>query len=512
MTGLFSRVPLDDPNIERFQNAHDLDSDPVSTRLAIGIAQHAFAAGHPGDLDAAPRALTGPPAAAAVQTNMRPFVNEAIVHDKAAGQHGAEAIQLAEDAKEAAERRRGLPDEAVRISDGSSQTRGQVQAGHENRQRAAEQRETRGDFEHYATQPGPGVRLLITAVLSLIEVFLLLWPVTNASWSDPKSVAYVAGLVAMFLFMNEQLPKLAGVAARAAREARDAAWELTAVGVTAGRAGDISTGREITGHVGERFVRAAERKKASRISLLAVVITVYAAVMFTRVEHLATGLGWSLPFVILAAALITAFTAGAVVIMAWWWSRGNALGDQLREYGMITDESRLLAEQLSDQSRADSRAARDETEQAHRQLDLGEQVIGDAYQVVGVGLQKAAMILDQDSVLMPKPENLFAVDRPLRARALANLDRAASILAEAQQILTTPAPFEPASPDPDPWETRTAPRRGVPNPAFVETSQLSSLHTVDDSARPWRSRRSAVAGVVLLVLAALAVTAILLHA
>jgi hypothetical protein len=167
--------------------------------------------------------------------------------------------------------------------------------------------------------------------------------VTNASWADPKSVAYVTGLVVLFLFMNEQLPKLAGLAIRDAREAIHAAWELTHVGLTGSRGGDPDTIRETTGHVDERFVRAAERMKRIRCGVLGAVVAIYSVVMFTPVDRLAAGLGWPLVFVLLAAGLITAFTAGGSLVLTWWWSRGTALGDQLREYGALTDESRAIA-------------------------------------------------------------------------------------------------------------------------------------------------------------------------
>ncbi|MGO8884266.1 MAG: hypothetical protein ACLPUO_05265 [Streptosporangiaceae bacterium] len=509
MIGQFPGVPLDDPNLERYRSAHSVDRDLASTILAISIAQDAFAAGHPGDPDAATRALTGPPGAAAVQATMNPFVDEAIGHDETAGQNGAEAVQSAQSAKEAAERWRDLPHEPVQMADGSSRTRGQVQAGHDQRLLAAAQREMRGDFEHLATPPGAAARLLVVPVLSLIEVFLLIWPVTNASWNDVKSVAYVIGLVAMFFFMNEQLPKLAGQAVRDAREARDAARELTAVGVTAARAGDTAGGREITGHADQRFVRAAERKKMICCILVGLAIAVYAAVMFTRVLGLAAPLG-SFLFSLLAAALITAFTAGAPVVMARWWARGNALGDQLREYGARTDGSRILAGQLSDLSRADARSSHATAEQARQQLGLGDQVISDGYRVVCVGLQKAAKILGLHTVLMPKAENLFPVDRPIRARAVGNLGRAASILSEAQQILAGRGPFEPAGAVPNPWQIRTDPRRGVPNPTFVEPSQLGPLHTPDTApGQWWVNRQVLVAAVILLAIAALMATVML---
>ena len=124
------------------------------------------------------------------------------------------AVEEAKEARQATERRRDLPNETVRLSDGSARTRGQVHAGHDTRLAAAAQRETRGDFEHNVRHPSPAARLLVVVVLALIEVFLLIWPVTDANWADPKSVAYVGGLVVLFVFMNEQLPKITGLAIR----------------------------------------------------------------------------------------------------------------------------------------------------------------------------------------------------------------------------------------------------------------------------------------------------------
>jgi hypothetical protein len=506
-------VAFDDPHFERYQSAHNLDYDELTTKMAVEIAKDAFAAGHPDNADAAPRVLTGPSAAAAVQTTMKKFVDDAIVHDEVGEEHSAEAIRRAHGSLDTARRRSRLPEESVQLSDGSSRTRSQAQQGHDDRLDAVAQRETRGDFEHYARQPSWMIRALIVPVLALIEVFLLLWPVTNASWGDPASVAYVAGLMAMFVVMNEQLPKLAGTATRAAREAHDAAHELTAVGVTAGRGGDLATGRAVLGHVDQRFVRAAEHKRTMRWALLSTVITIYAGVMFTRVERLASGLGWPLLFVLLAAALITAFTAGAVILLAWWWARGNALGDQLREYGEITAESRMLAEQLGDQSREEARSSSEAAEQAQLELDLGEQVIQDGYQLTGIGLQKAAKILDQPAVLAPRPENLFAVGRAIRARVSNNLERAATILAEARQTLNGPAPFAPTRPAANPWETRTATRHALPNTTFVDPSQLGSLHTAPPSrSTPRWQRRRWLSGVALfLVLSTLLAAALLIH-
>jgi hypothetical protein len=512
MTGRFHHVPLDDPYLDRFEEAHAIDRDPRSTTMAIGMVKDALAAGHPADGTAAGKILTGASAATAVQATMKPFHDEATGHDKEAEQHSNDAVQEALDAKEAAERRRDLPNEPVQLSDGSSRTRGQVHAGHEDRLAAAAQRETRGDFEHNARAPGLLARLPVIIVLALIEVFLLIWPVTDASWADPRSVAYVIGLVVLFLFMNEQLPKQAGQAIREAREATHAAWELTHIGLSASRNGDADTGREAAGHVDERFVRAAERKKRIRCGILGAVMAIYAAVMFTRVERLTAGLGWPLGFVLLAAGLITAFTVGGMLVLAWWWSRGNGLGDQFREYGALTDQSRAIAEDLAGQARAHVSLSAEAADQAHRQLDRGEQVMHNGYHTVGVGLQKAAKILGQESVMTPRKENLFAIGRPIRDRATGNLNRASAILAEAQQILAS-TPFDPGAPHPSPWTARSAPRRARPNPAFVDPHQLGTLHTPEPGPTPhWRRRRTWIAlAAVLLALTSLAVTGIRIH-
>jgi hypothetical protein len=506
MPAQFDHVSLDDPYLVRYEEAHAIDSDPQSTTMAIGIVRDAVAVGHPADDAAAAKVLTGASAAMAVQATMKPFHDEAAVYDDAAGRHATVAVQEAKDARQAAQWRRDLPDEAVQLSDGSARTRGQVHAGHDARLAAAAQREMRGDFEHNATPPGLLVRWLVVVVLAVIEVFLLIWPVTDATWADPKSVAYVGGLVVLFVFMNEQLPKLAGLAIREAREVLQAAWELTQVGLTASRADRPEAGRETTGHVDERFVRAAQRRRTTRCAVLGAVMAIYSAVMFTRVQRLAAGLGWPLPVVLLAAGLITVFTVGGMLVLTWWWSRGNALGDQLREYGAITHESRAMAEDLADQSRGHARRSEEAATQAHGQLDLGAQVMHDGYHTVGVGLQKAAKILDQENVLMPKSQNLFAMGCPVRDRAAGHISDAAAIVATAEQILASTTLFDPAVRHPNPWEARSAPRQAQANPAFVDPYQLGVLHTpAPEHVAVWRRPQAWTAlGAVLVVLVGLA--------
>jgi hypothetical protein len=59
----------------------------------------------------------------------------------------------AKEAKEATKRRRHLPNEAVQLSDGSSRTRGQVYAGHDDRLAAAAQRERAGTSSTTPSHP-----------------------------------------------------------------------------------------------------------------------------------------------------------------------------------------------------------------------------------------------------------------------------------------------------------------------------------------------------------------------
>src|SRR5215470_11152496 len=327
-------VPPDDPHLEIYEHAHAIDHDMASTTMAISIHRAAFATGHPDDPAAAQRAMTGPAGSAAVQATMNPFVKEAIGFDETAGEHASQALDWARHAQAYADQRSRLPQEQVMLSDGSSRTRGQVHTGHAHRMEAAAQRVGRGDTEHSGLPPGPGARLIVATPLAGIEIGMLIWPVTNASWTDPKSVLYVAGLSVMFLLMNDQLPRQTGRAWRENREVTDAARELTSVAVTKGRSGDTDGGREVAGHVDSRQVKATRRKAVRWSVLLGVVLAVYSAVMFTRVLRLAHPLG-SPVFSVLAAALVTVFTTGAPVVMALRWSRGNALGDELREHGAI---------------------------------------------------------------------------------------------------------------------------------------------------------------------------------
>jgi hypothetical protein len=512
MSERFHHVPLDHPYLARFEAAHEIDRNPESTIIAIGIVDDALAAGHPENESAAARVMTGASGAAHFQAGMQPYLAEAVGYDQAAEGHSVEAVQWAQHARQVAEERRDLPNESVQLSDGSSLTRGQAQERHDKLLETAAQREGRGDFEHNSLPPGPVTRALIITVLSVIEAFLLIWPVTDASWSDPQSVAYIVSLLVLFLFMNEQLPKMSGQSVREAREATHAAWENTRVGLSAARSGDLDAGREVTGHVDERHIRAAERKKRFRCSVLGVVLCVYAAVMFTRVERLAAGLGWPLPFVLLAAGLITIFTAGSVVVMTWWWSRGNGLGDHLREHGAVTSESRAIAEDLARQCLAHARSSDDAADQARRQLDLGEQAIHDGYQTIGLGLQKAAKILGQDVVPVPRAENLFPPGRPIRDRATGNIELAGTIVAQARQLLAASPPFHPAGSAPNPWESRSAPRQAPVNPAFLDPHQLGSLHTPDVGPRGRRRPPlQLILGAALLALAMVAAVVVLLH-
>jgi len=468
-------VPPDDPNLEIYEHAHGIDHDMASTNLAISIHRAAAAAGHPEDPDAARTAMTGPAGAAAVQATMNPYVADAIDFDEAAGQHALQALDWASQARSHADQRSRLPEEHVTLADGSSQTRGQVQVGHVQRMEAAAQRVGRGDIEHLSRAPGQGIRLIIATVLSMIELGLLIWPVTNASWTDPASVAYVAGLAVMFLLMNDQLPRHTGQAWREHREALQAARELTLVAVSRGRSGDVDGGREIAGHVDGRHVEARRRNAICWSVLLGVVLAVYAAVMFTRVLRLAGPLG-SPVFSVLAAALVTAFTAGAPIVMAHRWSRGNALGDELREHGALTAESREIAQHLQDLAEEAIAASEHLTELAHEQLERASQEIHDGGRVVAVGLQKAARMLGLDSVLTPEAENLFPAERAHRARAIDTIGRTATVIAGVRRDLSEPGPFSPDGPAPDPWRHRTERRRAVPDPAHMDPSQAGPLH------------------------------------
>jgi hypothetical protein len=195
------------------------------------------------------------------------------------------------------------------------------------------------------------------------------------------------------------------------------------------------------------------------------------------------------------------------------WSRGNALGDQLREYGAITDQSRGIAEELVEEYRDHARGSEQAAAAAHSDLDLGERVMHDGYHTVGVGLQKAAKILDQEKVHTPRPANLFAIGRPIRNRVQGHLDDAAAILEQASQILASAVPFDPAVVHPDPWAPRSAPRQASANPAFVDPYQLGVLHTpASEHVAVWRSPRAWTAlGAILVVLVGLVVVAILIH-
>lgn len=510
MTDMVPGIALDDPLLERFQQMHDLDQDPESTNLAVVLVKTARDHGYPDDKKAASRALTGPPGAVVLQATTRKYLAAAGKYDEAAAERAGESLELVRQATSLVSQRQELATEAVTLSDGSSQTRAQVQVGHRERLVAAAQRESAGDYEHRAGAPDWPVRVAIVVVLSVLEAFLLIWPVTNASLGDWRSELYFGGLLALFMIMNEQLPKLAGWSVREGREARHAAHELTAIGITRGRDGDTE-GRQILGLVDPARVRATARSAWMGCLWLGVVVLVYAMVMFTRILWLAAGLHRSLLFSVLAAALITTFTAGAPVLLAWWWSRGNALGDELQEYGMVTAKSRARQEELAWEVQARIRDAEATIYEAELSLQQGEQVLAQGQEVVAVALQKAASILGLPAVLGPDQANLRPVERPVRDGARQTLTQAADALEQVGTNLAGPAPFEPGETPPIPWAVRGEPRTALPIPEYVDAAQHGTL-TAPTAApeRPprlrWSRRGLLLAWVVLAVLAAAAVS------
>ena len=95
------------------------------------------------------------------------------------------------------------------------------------------------------------------------------------------------------------------------------------------------------------------------------------------------------------------------------------------------------------------------------QLDLGEQAMHHGYHTVGVGLQKAAKILDQSPSSRPnrRTSSLSAVRSA--AGPISNIDRARTIVQEAEQVLANPPPFHPAGPHPNPWAARATSRSAL---------------------------------------------------
>jgi hypothetical protein len=161
-------------------------------------------------------------------------------------------------------------------------------------------------------------------------------------------------------------------------------------------------------------------------------------------------------------------------------------------------------------SQAELRASGDSDAQARQQLEHASQAVSDGYRVVAVGLQKAASILDLDTVHAPTPENLFAVGRPIRDRARTNLSRAGSVRDQVEQMLAQPGPFHPACAAPNPWETRVAPRHGLPHPDHVDPSQLGPLHAAP-ARTGWPPRYRVIAiSIILIAVAVLALFAAVL--
>jgi hypothetical protein len=264
-----------------------------------------------------------------------------------------------------------------------------------------------------------------------------------------------------------------------------AAAELTAIGLTVSQEGDPGRGRGILGEIDEPLVQTTKRSAIAWCAVIAAVVAVYAMVMFTRVVGLAGGLHHGLMFSMMAAALITTFIAAGLVLMTWRWSRGNRLGDQLRETGEITAESRGLQDHLTQLAICSSESSEDEAAMAAAEFAASDQVLQDGQRTAARGLQKAADILKQPKVLGPHPENMYQVHRPLQAEAQSNLAAASTLREQIRQALKS-QPF-PERYVADPWATRTGRKAARPNPTFVPHSQLGNLYSPESRTRRRRS-------------------------
>src|SRR6185312_16128144 len=158
----------------------------------------------------------------------------------------------------------------------------------------------------------------------------------------------------------------------------DAAAETSrlAVALGAGRPGP-------GGRVDARAAQTYGRRRTLWVGAFGLVLAVYASVMFVRIATLAARI-WTGPLVVLAAVLVALFTVGAPAVLCWRWSRGNALGDQMREYGGLLAEARATADDLAERVRDDLERCSATVDAARRAQVQGDQALSDGYRRIGV--------------------------------------------------------------------------------------------------------------------------------
>ncbi|MFC4943288.1 hypothetical protein [Pseudonocardia sp. GCM10023141] len=457
------------PNSERLQIRAAEPFDPVSVYVANTIIDSAVAAGHPDDAAVAAATLRGPGAAAAIQSALHRAdgpVDHVHALDIAALEFATSAVTHAADAYRDAATREALPRETVNMLDGAGLTRGQVAGGLHDRQRAAARNEERGNFEHRESPPVLLMRVLCAVTLSTIDFFLLLVPVTNASLSEPLSIAYVLGLLGLLILMNDTLPLMTGHAFRNHREQLHAVWDNVGPSAVKVQRKDADRGRTAAGQADLRRLRATALNRTIWSAALTVVVLVYGSLIFTRVLNLATRLGTATPLTAgLAAGLVTACTVAAPLFLTWRWSRGNRLGDQVREFGALTAESSALAEQLAQTAVDAVVEAELAIGNARSMIVIADEDGARAMSAVNVGLQLASDRLGQPDVVVPASANVFPISREARDHAEVLLERAQRQIVEIDAMLKVD-PFPANGAAPDPWSGRhcTRPGRAVPVP------------------------------------------------
>lgn len=231
--------------------------------------------------------------------------------------------------------------------------------------------------------------------------------------------------------------------------------------------------REIAGRIDTPEIQAAWRRMWLWIAGAAVLVAVYSAVVFLRVDELAKRLpDWPAGFPTLVATLFTLLTLAALVMLTVWAANRSSLREAKDALAPIVAETHADIKNYRDHAEELIETSRLRSEETITLLAQAESIVQDGQNQVVRYVQKTNLLMGQSIPILPLSEHLGPFARVERDLATARLDETETIVVQSRRALETEPDFTVVMPLDNEWEPRTRERAALPNPDFVDPARL----------------------------------------
>ncbi|MEU2033258.1 hypothetical protein [Nocardia amamiensis] len=430
-------LPIDHPLFPRWLSASQLEPDERARQLSAVLVRTCPPGnfGKPGECS---EHLQGMGAAHTVQAVVAQAMDERVKPHINRADAVADRFMASNDLLEQKKKQRGeLADEAVDwISGRISRAQNRDRIG--LYQELAAQREVGGKYEHLHA-PGAGWKgHAVAAIVAVLEIVVTL-RIFNVDLTHLHPASFFPWLAATALLalFNTCVAAYLGSCRRSARESVDAAFELhgreaaqahrSAIADDNGHHGRFYAGSPAGLAPRTQEVREIAFRRSVAFTLFFVPLAILLMAMYWRLGKMTVPLdlgifGWLVPAVIV----------GIVGALQWTLvvepnSRGNILGDYLREAKRIDDESVTKDRQLLSDAQQAAQAGPKYVETVKGVLLEAEEEVAAALDVVHRGFQIAYVTLGVDTMGNVRPENLVRPSERqlerIRSRVQEQVDR-----------------------------------------------------------------------------------------